>query len=154
MSRCLPVLPRLIEKSCPIPFSGCLIWTGDCDKDGYGFITVDGKRRLAHRVAYAIAKGEPKNFVCHTCDVPSCINPDHLYDGTNSQNMQDRSDSGRSNHALGERHGRSKLTTAQVVEIRRLFAHGETTRSIAKQFGIKSPGQVSKIVKGQIWSAA
>lgn len=54
------VLDRLLAKSCPVPFSGCLVWTGDSDKDGYGFINVDGKRRLAHRVAYSIAKGEPK----------------------------------------------------------------------------------------------
>lgn len=145
------VLERLLRKSHFIPFSGCLIWAGNCDKDGYGFIKVDGKRRLAHRAAYAISKGAPKNFVCHTCDVPSCINPDHLYDGTNSENMRDRSKRGRANRATGERHGKCVLSYEKVQMMRDMRRQGKTLRQIAEVFGIRNTGHISLIVQNKLW---
>lgn len=145
------VLERLHDKAHPIPFSGCLIWAGNCDRDGYGFINVDGKRRLTHRVAYTLAFGPPKNFVCHTCDIPSCINPLHLYDGTNSQNMQDRSRRGRANIATGERHGNHMLTYGQVKEMRAMRQRGSSLKQIADAFGVKTTGHVDLIVKNKLW---
>lgn len=146
-----PVAERLAAKAHPIPFSGCLIWTGEVDKDGYGYIRVDGKKQFTHRVAYSLAKGEPKNFVCHTCDVPSCINPDHLYDGTNSQNMRDRADRGRANAATGERHGCSVFTEEQIHQIREMRADGKSLTHIAKAFGAKTHWHISLIVRRKLW---
>lgn len=149
----LSVQKRLDAKSHFIPFCGCQIWVGTTDRYGYGIVLVNGKRKLAHRVAYTIAKGAPKNFVCHTCDIPSCVNPDHLYDGTNSDNMRDRAERGRAKMARGEQHGRSTLTVELVAQIREMAARGITYREIAKSLGIKSSGHVSNVVNRKVWSA-
>ena len=133
------------------PFSGCLIWTGEVDKDGYGYIRVDGKKKFTHRVAYSLAKGEPKNFVCHTCDTPGCINPDHLYDGTNAQNMQDRSARGRARMAVGEKHGCSKYTEQQIKQMRDMRDAGASLSQIAAAFGKKDTGYISLIVRRKLW---
>ena len=146
-----PVAERLAAKAHPIPFSGCLIWTGEVDKDGYGYIRVDGKKKFTHRVAYSLAKGEPKNFVCHTCDTPGCINPDHLYDGDNSQNMRDRTARGRAKMATGERHGCSKYTAQQVKEIRAMRDAAASLSQIAKAFGTADSGYISLIVRRKLW---
>lgn len=145
------VLERLAEKTHAIPFSGCFIWTGNCDKDGYGRIRVDGRRQSTHRVAYSLAKGKPKNFVCHTCDTPGCINPDHLYDGDNSQNMRDRTARGRAKMATGERHGCSKYTAQQVKEMRAMRDAGASLSQIAKAFGTADSGYISLIVRRKLW---
>ena len=143
---------RLEAKIQRIPFSGCMIWMGHCDKNGYGLIAVNGKKSQgAHRVSYTEAYGAPKNFVCHTCDVPSCINPDHLYDGDNSQNMRDRSARGRAKMALGERHGCSKYTEAQVKQMREMRAAGATLSQIATAFGKTDTGYISLVVRRKLW---
>lgn len=67
--------------------SGCIEWTGPRDKGGYGRMS-EGK--LAHREAFALAKGDPSGMlVCHSCDNPSCVNPDHLWLGTGKDNQSD-----------------------------------------------------------------
>lgn len=146
-----PLIERLMEKVEPIPFSGCLIWTGSTDRDGYGLLSIDGKQRFAHRLSYSVAKGDPKNFVCHSCDVPSCINPHHLYDGTNSDNMQDRSRRGRAKMATGERHGNSVLTWDQVRQMRAMRVSGMSLKQIADAFEMKNTGHISNIVNHKIW---
>lgn len=145
------IAQRLMENSELIPFSGCRVWTGCVDKDGYGRIRLNGKRCSAHRLSYMVFKGEPKNFVCHTCDVPSCINPDHLYDGTNSQNMQDRTRRGRAAMATGERHGHAKLIWDQVRAMRKMRESGKSLRKIAKAFDMTNTGHISNIVRYKIW---
>ena len=145
------LLERLENKAHPIPFSGCLLWAGDCDKHGYGRIRVAGKQYSTHRLAYTLAKGPPKHFVCHTCDTPACINPDHLYDGTNSQNMRDRADRGRANAATGERHGCSVFTEEQIHQIREMRADGKSLTHIAKAFGAKTHWHISLIVRRKLW---
>lgn len=143
---------RLEAKIQRIPFSGCMIWMGHCDKNGYGLIAVNGKKSQgAHRVSYTEAYGAPKNFVCHTCDVPSCINPEHLYDGTNSDNMQDRSRRGRANKAKGALHGKSKYTEEDVKCMREMRLSGKTLRQIADAYGAKSTGNIWHIVSGKTW---
>lgn len=146
-----PLLDRLMSKAHAIPFSGCLIWTGDYDKDGYGVISNQGKRIATHRAAYALFKGPPQKFVCHTCDVPACINPDHLYDGTNSDNMRDRSRRDRANKATGVRHGKSKYTEEDVQRMRAMRSSGQTLRQIADAFGVKGTGNIWHIVSGKTW---
>ena len=83
--------------------NGCWIWTGTKDLKGYGAIRFNGKMHKSHRVAYEIYVGEiPKGMLCcHHCDVPSCCNPDHLFIGTNSDNMRDMYKKGRDLHSRG-----------------------------------------------------
>ena len=141
----------LLSRSHWIPFTGCLIWTGACDRDGYGYFNKGGKRIAAHRISYALHKGEPKNFVCHSCDVPACINPDHLYDGTNSDNMQDRSRRGRAKMAEGMSHGMSKYADGEIRLMRAMWKDGMTLRQIADTFGANGTSNIWKIVAGKTW---
>lgn len=84
---------------------GCWIWQGGKNKDGYGAATVNGKYINAHRLSFKLNIGEiPKGmFVCHTCDTPSCINPEHLFLGTHEDNMKDMKKKGR-NHQTKKTH--------------------------------------------------
>lgn len=74
--------------------NGCIEWSGCLDRSGYGRVGV--KQIPAHRVAYRLAKGEPGDMlVCHSCDNPKCVNPDHLWLGTHKDNMSDMTKKGR-----------------------------------------------------------
>lgn len=115
---------------------GCWHYTGytPASRGGYGeFDFKSGKRMLAHRAAYLLLKGNDpgKQLVCHRCDVPRCVNPDHLFLGTIQDNMDDRNAKGR--QARGERNGPAKLTEEQVLAIR---ADPRTNRAIAKDYGV------------------
>lgn len=129
----------------------CWIWTASKDRDGYGYFQVNGKACKAHRVSYAFSHGEIPHgmLVCHRCDNPSCVNPDHLFLGTSRDNMQDKVTKGRmvGNWGAGENVPTSKLTEAQVIAIR------EDTRSrpeIAKEYGVSRP-LISLIQRRKIW---
>ena len=75
----------------------CWLWTAGTDWQGYGLFTVDGRQWRANRYAMHISKGldKDKPFVCHTCDNPACVNPNHLWNGTNTDNMRDKIAKGR-----------------------------------------------------------
>jgi HNH endonuclease len=90
----------------------CFIWYGSKFKSGYGRIRIKGKIYRANRVAFLIKKGEiPNGFcICHSCDNPSCVNPDHLFLGTHKENMDDMSIKTRFY---------SPLNKNQVLEIRK-----------------------------------
>lgn len=77
--------------------SGCWQWTATKDKDGYGKMLIEGKYYRAHRISYELYKGEIDEglWVLHTCDLTGCVNPDHLYLGTNIENVRDRESRGR-----------------------------------------------------------
>lgn len=70
----------------------CWIWLGKKNRDGYGEIMIDGKRRRLTRLVYEFYKNplSENKYVCHTCDIPACINPNHLWEGTNQENQIDR----------------------------------------------------------------
>ena len=132
--------------------SGCVVWTGYRDKKGYGQLGLGpGTRKLikAHRAAWLVAYGSlPDLFLCHRCDNPPCVNVAHLFLGTAADNSADANKKGL--QICGERIGTSKLTAADVREIRRLAASGETNRSLAVRFGVHW-GTVGEIVRREIW---
>lgn len=146
-----PLAQRFGEKV-EVASTGCHLWTGYKMPNGYGQFggwDEKGKRRmlLAHRVAYELAFGQIpiETLVCHKCDVPACVNPDHLFLGTQTDNMGDAVLKGRA--ARGERQGSSKLTEQQVKKIK--MARG-THESIASYFGV-SRRTVGMIKRGERW---
>jgi hypothetical protein len=131
--------------------NGCILWTGYRQPNGYGWINYRGIRIAAHRAAL-IASGVdvPDDLdACHRCDVRACINTDHLYVGTRSQNMADCTARARHNKPRGEHHWCSKLSTSVVLEIRRRWRAGEKQTAIAKELGVH-PATISRISRG-IW---
>jgi HNH endonuclease len=136
----------------PEPNSGCWIWLGAADRDGYGVAWDSALKRdaRAHRLVYEILVGSiPKGKkLLHRCDTPCCVNPDHMFVGTTADNVADCRAKGR--HAHGTRHGMNKLSVEQVLAIREMIANRETQWDIALKFGI-SPALVSHIKTGRLW---
>lgn len=97
---------------------GCHLWKGGTLKE-YGSFALLGKTKLAHRLAWEISRGPIPDglFVCHRCDNPRCVNPDHLFVGTHTDNMRDMHSKGRG-RCLDE-HGQAKLKETDVIEIRK-----------------------------------
>jgi hypothetical protein len=136
----------------------CWIWTGPVNHGGYGSATKGkGKHCFPFRVhvaSWMIHRGPIPNGLCvlHNCpggDNPSCVNPDHLWLGTQIQNRADCVAKNR--QAKGERNGGgNKLNARQVIEIRRRASSGEQQRPLAREFGI-TQACVSLIVTRQKW---
>jgi hypothetical protein len=126
----------------------CLLYTGFLDPKGYGRTYFRGKPWVAHRLALFLSRGllNTKSHVLHSCDVPNCINPNHLREGTNLENVRDAQ--ARDRNSKGERHGRSKLTAEEVKQIRSLTGWGY--KSTAKLYGVKWRA-IQKIRKGERW---
>ena len=133
-----------VDKNGPIPDhcperGPCWIWMGSRKDFGYGDFARDGRLWLAHRVSWEIHYGPvPDGIqVCHQCDNPSCVRPDHLFLGTQTDNVQDCLSKGRHRTVHGENAHSCRLTTAHVLEARRLYSAGGFTKlGLSKQFGI------------------
>lgn len=129
----------------------CWLWTGATGATGYGYIaTPDQRVQAAHRVAYEIEFGyiPPGMYVCHTCDVRLCVNPNHLFLGTPAVNAEDMVVKDRS--AKGERHSQAKLTDEAVREIRTRHAAGERRLTLASEFGV-SPSTLRSAIDHKTW---
>lgn len=136
---------------------GCWLWMASKRTNGYGQFSVGGGNigmSYAHRVSWELHNGPiPAGLsVCHHCDVRSCVNPGHLFLGTQFDNLADMTEKGRRTHAgrglPGEACGHSKLTDAKVREIRARC--GQTHECIAKEFGV-SRRAISFIRSGETW---
>lgn len=141
-----------IEKS-----EGCWLWTGNRNPKGYGYMRFLGKAWLVHRLMFTLSVGPiPEGlFICHTCDVPNCVRPSHLFVGTKGDNNRDRHRKGRTRgkRRPGTLNLQAKLSWRDVEDIRFFYAIGAMTQvALAKEFGI-SQAQVSKIVLNQSWVA-
>lgn len=157
---------------------GCWLWTGTKRTANYGCINIDGIQYLAHRVSYRLAYGDiPRELCCcHHCDNPACVRPDHLFLGTDADNVRDMVRKGRhvnvpksrpevmrrgDQHGLrlhperiakGERQGSAKLTEADVREIRDLYATGNYSLSeLGLRFRVNFSA-IGKIVRRERWA--
>jgi len=132
----IPMAERFARLCIPEPNSGCWLWEGSVNGQGYGLIWTNekgGRADRAHRVSVRLS-GRVVNdgqVVRHRCDNPFCVNPEHLTVGTTEENVRDRVS--RSRGATGVRHPRAKLTEQDIHLIRR----GQiNTRDAVQQFGV------------------
>jgi len=138
---------RLAKYSKP-DASGCLLWTRAVNSRGYGQLGVLKRSMSTHRLAWLIAnRALPAAMLaCHRCDVPRCINPEHLFLGTHADNSADKVAKGR--HLAGALAAGAKLSDAAVERIRARCAAGESRASVARAFDLSAP-YVSQLVLGQ-----
>ncbi len=134
--------------------TGCWNWTKSLFEKGYGIFKCKsvtfGKAIPASRASWILHFGDPgKLFVCHKCDNRRCVNPSHLFLGTQVDNMTDASEKRRINH--GEDRPQSKLTEENVREIRRLRQSGMGWLKLAKKFGVNQSNIISAAM-GKTWS--
>lgn len=151
----------------------CVLWPGAKSGNGYGVRSINGRNVYAHREAYENAYGSipPKFVVAHKCDIPACVNPDHLFACTQRENLNDMKTKGRS--AVGDKHrskkhpelvlrgqavGGSKLDETQVREIRAIYVKGHagnpspfSLAALARKYGV-SFQQIHKIVRRKAWT--
>jgi hypothetical protein len=141
-----------VAKSSP---DQCWEWTAYVNADGYGWMRLAGESRPTHRVSAVLHKlidsiSSPMH-VLHKCDNRKCCNPDHLFVGTNADNVADKVAKNRCGFSRqhGESNGMAKLTNKQIGQVRGLyFASCFSQSQLAKQFGIKQP-HISRIVNKQ-----
>lgn len=147
-----PIRPRFEAKFRVTP--GCWPWLGAKHGKGYGHFKIptgkgDGKVEKAQRVSYSLYIGEIPHgmMVLHRCDNPGCVNPDHLFLGTNADNMADMKAKGRGNGPRGAACHFTKLADEQVITIRSDSRKGV---EIAKHYGV-SAALVSDIRNRKCW---
>lgn len=139
--------------------SGCWEWCGTIRPDGYGILQKASKVNSfyrAHRLSWALHNGDlPDNLhVCHKCDNPRCVNPDHLFLGTDADNQKDKWQKGRGSPPpimCGSANPYAKLTEKDVKKMRELRKKGWLNREIAELFPDIHPGTVKNITGGRAW---
>ena len=150
--RKVSIMMRFNEKYMPVTESGCWLWLGACGRNGRARMYHNGRNSYASHVAWELFKGcIPMNaFLCHHCDVPGCVNPDHLYIGdvhTNSADMMRRH---RNRVPVGVRHWKCKLQDSEVKDIRALTQAGKTSSEIGQIYGVAG-STILKIKNGETW---
>lgn len=155
--RGLSLLQRFEAQYMPEPMSGCWLWTGYIPdlKKPYGTLWNDGQARRAHRISFELFKGPIPvgQVVCHHCDNPACVNPDHLFVGTMSDNMKDCAAKGRLATQINPGISAKRLTTEDALDIRENYREGHPVwgcNVMARRYGV-SPAMVSRIVNNKAW---
>jgi hypothetical protein len=150
-----PLDARFWEKV--LKTESCWIWTASKDTHGYGKVRYGGKNIRAHRTSWEMRFGPlpPGLYVLHDCpsgDNPACVNPDHLWLGTQVDNMRDASRKGRiyCGGTHGEENGRSKLTKADVLEIRRLAVSGVSPKELSSVY-LVCVSSINRVISRRSW---
>jgi hypothetical protein len=148
---------RLVDRSPGHgPTGDCWIWNGSLRPNGYGqFCVSKGDIAYAHRYAFLLTGTSLIDgmLVCHKCDNRRCVNPNHLFLGTNRENTLDMMAKGRSKYApvRGTNHPLAKLTEDNISEIREASARGRGYRKpLIEKFGVSSQ-QISRIARRKAW---
>ena len=147
--RGLSVAARLDKYSIPEPNTGCWLWTGSLTAKLYGKLKVDGKVIGAHRLQWIRYNGPILEgmSVLHKCDMGLCINPEHLFLGTQADNLRDAAYKGRTYHPNGEANPQAKLSEVQV---RQIFKDNNKGVVIAGKYGV-STTTIYAIKTGGLW---
>lgn len=131
--------------------SPCWVWVGRLHH-GYGSIDWGGRDRIAHRHLWAYLHGDPGDLVvCHRCDNAPCVRPDHMFLGTNGDNIRDAVEKGRI--PQGEQKPSAKLTKDQVREIRAKVGAGATKSSLSREYGVHR-STIIRIARYEKWRSA
>lgn len=143
-------LPNILDED------ECWEWKGGIDAYGYGIFTANKKTYKSHRVMYEIYYSEPlEDLHClHRCDNRKCVNPLHLFSGTNLDNVRDKVAKGRcyTGYQKGEHNGASKLKDKQVIEIRRLHSTQNYTKTeLGKMYGVHR-ATISCIIRNKTYT--
>lgn len=151
---------RIASNAYASPQSGCWIWQLGMGRDGYGKIKINKKTVRAHRASWLAFRGEiPESMlICHKCDNPMCVNPDHLFLGTPMDNMRDKVEKGRwrggpacwEKDRKGAGHHNAKLNDAKVRLIR-LLGKAISTNRWAAEFGV-SHQAIKMVQQNKTWT--
>lgn len=175
---------KILAYSTPEPNTGCWLWDRAVSRGGYARMRFRGRLTGAHRVAYVVFVGDLGDLdACHKCDTPSCVNPNHIYAGTHTDNMRDKVTRGRANVRRGDLHPSrlyperrpkgdghyarqrperlsrgdahycAKLSTDKVCDIRRRAAMGESYAALAREYGVAKTVAFNAGV-GKTWRSA
>jgi hypothetical protein len=143
------VSERFEQKVLRLPISGCWLWTGATFRSGYGQLVRDKKHVPANRIAWELYRGPIPDGLCvlHKCDVRLCVNPHHLFIGTRADNAADMVAKNRQSAPRGEDVHFSKLTEAQILDIRTSTA---SLREMARKYNVRY-SNISMIRRRQTW---